>query len=287
MVALLKLLRVHHYVKNFFVLAPVFFGGVITDISLWFNLVLIFFAFSFSASAIYIFNDICDVEKDRLHPIKKQRPIANGDIQLSKALVIMAVLGLFGFGLALLVSRDFLVILSLYLTMNVLYSFYLKNIAIIDAIIVAIGFVLRVFGGAEVTAAAPSSWIVLLTFLLALFLAFAKRRNDVVYLSKGIKTRANASEYNLEFLNISLALMSGVVIVSYILYTLSDEVMNRLGSSYVYFTVIFVIGGILRYLQLLLVKNTSGSPVKVVLTDHFIQLLILSWALTFGSFIYF
>ena len=178
-------------------------------------------------------------------------------------------------------------IVLIYFVLNIFYSLKLKHVAILDVIIIAIGFVLRVIEGAVIAAVPLSKWIVLMTFLLSLLLAFAKRRDDVIIFEKtGIKVRPNLSSYNLEFLNSVLSLLSAITIICYIMYTVSDEVMQRLESSYLYLTSLFVIAGILRYLQLTQVSQKSGSPTKILFRDRFIQMTVLGWVFSYFWIIY-
>lgn len=171
--------------------------------------------------------------------------------------------------------------------MNVAYCIKLKHLALVDVFIISIGFVLRIFVGGIVTEIELSSWIVLMTFLLALFLAFAKRRDDVVlYENTGVQPRKNVNRYNLAFMNSAVTLTSCIMVVSYIMYTVSPEVIARLHTRYLYLTVLFVFAGIFRYLQLTIVDVKSGSPTKVLLHDRFIQLSILLWILFFLIIIY-
>ncbi len=145
---------------------------------------------------------------------------------------------------------------------------------------------MRVFAGAAVIGISVSMWIVLMTFLLALFLAIAKRRDDVLLANSGVKVRKNIDGYTVEFINAAMVIMSSVVIVSYIFYTISEEVEKRLHTHNLYLTVIFVIVGILRYMQITMVENNSGNPSKLLLKDRFLQLTILGWILVFGWFLY-
>ena len=171
--------------------------------------------------------------------------------------------------------------------MNIAYCIRLKRVALIDVFIIAIGFVLRIWVGGIATGIGISQWIVLMTFLLALFLAFAKRRDDVVmYEESGVKVRCNINRYNLQFMNQAITIVSAVTMVCYIMYTVSPEVQERMQTSYLYVTSIFVLIGLLRYMQLTLVYVKSGSPTKILLYDRFIQLSILGWLLTFFVLIY-
>ena len=179
-------MRPHQYIKNLFIFLPLFFALKITDTSLLLHAVIAFIAFSLTASAIYTLNDYHDIEEDRQHPKKKYRPLASGDITKAQAIVIMAVLGIAGFSLMALLSMKAVGIMAAYVVMNIAYSFYLKHVAILDVMIIAIGFVLRLFIGSAVTDIPLSMWIVVMTFLLALFMALAKRRDDVlIYLNTG------------------------------------------------------------------------------------------------------
>ncbi len=281
------LIRPQQYIKNMFIFMPIFFMGQIADGGLLLRALLAFIAFSASASAIYILNDYQDIEEDRLHPKKKYRPLTSGAITKKSAILIMVVLFVIGISLMVSISLEALSILCIYIALNIAYSFHLKHIAILDVVIIAIGFVLRVFVGATVTGAPISMWIVIMTFLLALFLALAKRRDDVLlFESTGKQMRKVIGGYNLQLIDGAMMIMGSVVIVSYILYTTSAEVMERMGSKYIYLTALFVILGIMRYLQIAFVEIDSGSPTKIVFKDRFMQITIISWLCSFAWIIY-
>ena len=280
-------MRPHQYIKNLFIFLPLFFALKITDPALLTNAIIAFIAFSLTASSIYTLNDYHDIEEDRQHPKKKNRPLASGEISKSQAIVIMAVLGIAGFSLMALLSVKAVGIMAAYVVMNIAYSLYLKHVAILDVVIIAIGFVLRLFIGSAVTDIPLSMWIVVMTFLLALFMALAKRRDDVlIYLDTGKKMRKVINGYNLQFLDTAMAIMASVVIVSYTIYTTSDKVVERVHSEYLYLTSLFVILGIMRYLQVAFVLKDSGSPTKIVLKDRFMQLTLIGWVLTFAWILY-
>ena len=284
---LIKLMRPHQYIKNLFVFLPLFFALKITDTTLLMSAFIAFIAFSLTASAIYTLNDYYDIEEDRQHPKKKNRPLASGVISKSQAIIIIAVLATVGFALMTILSFKAAGILLAYVGMNIAYSFYLKHVAILDVTIIAIGFVLRLFIGSAVTDIPLSMWIVIMTFLLALFMALAKRRDDVlIYLDTGKKMRRVIDGYNLQFLDTAMAIMASVVIVAYTIYTTSDEVVARTHSEYLYLTALFVILGIMRYLQVAFVLKDSGSPTKIVLKDRFMQLTLIGWVLTFAWILY-
>jgi decaprenyl-phosphate phosphoribosyltransferase len=287
MFSILQLMRTHQYVKNFFIFLPLFFALKITESELLINAFIAFIAFSLTASAIYILNDYHDIEEDRQHPKKKNRPLASGAISRAQATVIMVVLFVASFSLIVPLSLPATVIVGIYVVMNIAYSLYLKHVAIIDVTVIAIGFVLRLFVGAAVTDIELSMWIVIMTFLLALFMALAKRRDDVlIYLNTGKKMRKVIDGYNLQFLDAAMAIMASVVIVAYTIYTTSAEVVERVHSQYLYLTALFVILGIMRYLQITFVQKESGSPTRIVLKDRFVQLTLIGWILSFVWILY-
>ena len=284
LVSIIKLMRIHQYVKNFFIFLPLFFAMKIADTGLFFNAFLAFVAFSLTASAIYAFNDYHDIEEDRQHPKKKDRPLASGAISKYQAIVVMSVLFVSGFSLMALLSFKAAGVLVVYVVMNIAYSFSLKHISIVDVNIIAIGFILRLFIGSIVTDIHLSKWIIIMTFLLALFMALAKRRDDVlIFLDTGKRMRKVIDGYNLQFLDTAMAIMASVVIVAYTLYTTSSEVESRLNSEHLYLTVFFVILGIMRYLKIVFVHKNSSSPSKIIISDHFMQLTLLGWV---GIFIW-
>ena len=283
----IELIRLNHYIKNFFVFLPLFFAIKITDLELLSNAFIAFIAFSFSASAVYIFNDLQDIKEDKQHPSKKFRPIASGAITQSHAIIVMLVLFVLGFSLMTFLSLQAVSILTAYIALNIAYSYSLKHIAIVDINIIAIGFVLRLLVGSVVTGTLLSQWIIIMTYLLALFIALAKRRDDVlIFLDTGKKMRKVIGGYNIQFLDVAMSIMASVVIVSYILYTTSPEVEVRLDSENLYMTSFFVILGIMRYLKIVFIHKDSGSPTKILTTDKFMQLVMLGWLVTVTWILY-
>lgn len=228
LLSVLELLRPNQWLKNLFVLTPLFFSFHFTEA----NVVAVLFGFmlfSLAASSIYVLNDYFDIDEDRQHPTKCHRPLASGAITKPQAvLFIVGLWGVVSVG-AYLLNPVFLAVVVGYVLLNVFYSFKLKHIPILDIIIIAIGFVLRVFAGAVLIAVTPTMWIVLVTFLLALFLALAKRRDDCLLSLQGKATRKNIDGYNLELVNAAMVLMAAVTLVSYIMYTVSPEVNDKVG----------------------------------------------------------
>lgn len=281
------LIRVHQYLKNLFIFLPLFFALKITDLNLLKLAALTFLGFCLVASSIYIFNDYLDIEQDKKHPKKKNRPLAKGDISKSSALVLMLFLLVSGMFLLFKINNKTFCIVLAYFFLNVLYTLKLKHIPIIDIFVISIGFVLRIFAGGFSTNIKLSSWIVLMTFLLALFLSLAKRRDDLlIYLKTGEKMRKSIDGYNLDVLNYSMVIMAAVTIVSYIMYTLSPVVILNAKTDQLYLTVIFVIMGIMRYIQITFAEEKSGSPTEVLMKDKIIKFSVLAWITSIGVLIY-
>ena len=285
---LIALIRPHQYIKNILVLVPLFFAAKITNTDLLLNGLVAFTAFSLSASAIYIFNDYKDIKDDRKHPKKKHRPLASGLINKNTALSLMIILLITGFFLMASVSINSLIVLSVYVFLNILYSLKLKRIALLDVTIIAIGFVLRLFAGSFAYEVSLRLWIVIMTFLLALFMALAKRRDDVLILKKsGNKMRKSIDGYNLGLIDGCMLIMSAVVIVAYIQYTTSQEIIEKFQNENLYLTTLFVIFGVMRYLQMTFVEKNTGSPTEIILKDKIMQINLLLWLLSFIWIIYF
>lgn len=288
---ILRLIRPFQWIKNLFVFMPMFFGGYLFNGTMWIESTMAFVAFSMMASAIYCINDIKDVKADREHPEKKKRPIASGKVSVTSAWILCLILVAGSEAICMFAidqnSLELLLVVNLYLVMNIAYCFGLKRISIVDVLIIAIGFVLRLVAGGVSCGIELSPWIVLMTFLLALFMAFAKRRDDVIIReSTGIVTRKNTIGYSLPYLNLILGMLAGVTMVCYIMYTVSPEVVERFNNSYIYASSIFVLAGIIRYLQIAIVNSKSGSPTKILLHDRFIQACCIMWVLFFVIIIY-
>lgn len=260
---------------------PLLFSFSFSNLDNNLNSLIAFILFSTLASSIYIFNDLMDVNEDRAHPTKKYRPLASGKVSPKSAKMLILLLSLFSLGISFVLNTELFIVLLVYFVLNIAYSLKLKHIAILDIFIIATGFVLRLFAGSAVTDISLSMWIILMTFLLAIFLALAKRRDDVLLSLEGQETRKNIDGYNLEFVNAAMVLMAGVVIVSYIQYTISPEVIERLDTNYLYLTSFFVILGVLRYMQITFVEQDSGSPTKVVIRDSFLKVTIFLWLVSF------
>ena len=283
---IIKLIRVNQWVKNLFIFTPAFFAGVLHDPSVFTSVLLGFFSFSFAASAIYIINDYVDIEKDRIHPEKCHRPLAAGTIRLSTAFIICAYLIIMASILALFISEFLLWTLVLYTVMNLAYSFKLKQIAILDITLISIGFLMRVVVGGVLADVEVSKWLFLMTFLLSMILALAKRRDEFIILQRKGSSRVSIRGYNLNFIDISMGFLATVTFVCYIMYSVSEDVVHRLGSDYIYASSFFVLIGLLRYLQLSFVYKLSGSPTRLLYSDKIIKLTIAAWVVFLAVLIY-
>lgn len=248
-------------------------------------------AYSFIASSIYCLNDIIDVEDDRRHPKKCNRPLASGRVSIAQGYAIMIVMVILSMVSLLFLPNKCIEttgVVGFYWVLNVAYCLFLKQHAIIDVCIVAFGFVLRILAGGIATDIRLSKWIVLMTFLLMLFLSFAKRRDDVLRMNEtGEAPRKNTIRYNLTFINQAITITASVTLVCYIMYTVSPETIANFHTENLYLTSVFVLLGLLRYIQLAVVDKKSGDPTKVILHDRFIQCIVLGFGLTFFIIIYF
>lgn len=283
----IKLLRPQHYLKNGFIWLPVFFGYQLTNAAAVIHVTLVFIAFCLVSSSVYVINDLRDVESDRRHPIKRNRPLASGAVGPATAVWVAVFLAAAAIGLALfLLPMITTVILLVYLVMNIVYSFGLKHVPIADIVCIALGFVLRIFAGGSAAQVPISPWIVIMTFLIALFLALAKRRDDLRLVDQGHQIRKAIDGYNAEFISLAMGVMASVIIVAYILYTVSPEVVAKHGTQRLYLSAVWVILGILRYLQITFVEEDSGSPTSVLLRDRVLQVIIALWLINIYLLLY-
>ena len=283
---MLQLLRLHQWIKNLLLFVPIFFSGQIQNIDLLLQVLVAFFSYSLMASTVYILNDYVDIQRDKLHPIKQNRPLASGKVSKSQAQILFVILLISSLGISFLVSYKLTIILAIYFVVNVLYSLRLKHEAIVDITIIATGFLLRIFAGSIPFEIVVSKWLIIMIFLSAMFIGIAKRRGELILENDGA-TRKSLEGYNLQFVDIAMVMMAAVTIVCYIMYTVSEEVVARIGSDDIYMTTFFVIIGILRYLQQTIVFTKTEAPTKVFLKDRFIQVCIVLWIIVFGWFLYF
>jgi decaprenyl-phosphate phosphoribosyltransferase len=282
---LVRLVRPRQWIKNAFVAAPLFFTPEAVNLQ---NLGLVAAAtaiFCVASSAIYIFNDLFDRDADRLHPAKASRPVASGAVPVAVAWSAFGLLAMLALGGAVWLSRNFAFYVVGYLILQTAYSSGLKHVAVLDVMIIAVGFVLRIFAGSVLIAAVPSPWIVIATGLVASFLALAKRRDDLV-MDIGVSHRRSLGGYTVEFLDTAIAVLLAALLVSYLMYTTSEAVIARLGTPHLYISSVFVVAGVLRYLQLAIVFRRTGSPTDVMLGDWFMIATCTGWVLAMGCLIY-
>ena len=286
--AYMRLIRPKQWIKNAFIFVPLFFGGALFHLDALLCGIITFFSFSFAASSIYCLNDIIDVEADRRHPVKCHRPIASGAVSINQAYILMLLMFALSIGIVcVLGSLEVIGIITFYWLLNLAYCGKLKQYAIIDVCIVAFGFVLRLLAGGVATHIMLSKWIVLMTFLITLFMSFAKRRDDVLRMEKtGEAPRKNTIRYNLTFINQAITITASVTLVCYIMYTVSPEVIANFHTENLYLTTVFVLVGLLRYIQIAVVDQKSGDPTKIILRDRITQFIVLGWLLSFLFIIY-
>lgn len=280
-------MRVEQYIKNVFVFAPLFFDSQFQNIDNLLKVIFAFFCFCIASSSIYILNDYFDINEDKNHPQKSSRPIASGSISIKNGMLLMFLLMALTIITSWIISHELFMVIFSYIILNFLYSKWLKHIAILDVNIIAIGFILRIIAGSVVSNIVPSIWILLITYLLALFLGISKRRTDVVLAENGKDVRKNIEGYNLVFIDTILGILSSIIIVSYIFYCISPEIQLHYHSNLLYLSIIFVVNGIFRYLKLVFVDQSTYSPTKIVLKDRFIQITILGWLLLMSYLLYF
>lgn len=278
MKSLIKSLRPEQWLKNGFVLAPLVFSGRLTDQAAVIESAGAVIAFCALASATYLINDLLDREADRGHPVKRLRPIASGQLGVGRALLTALVLVGAGGGMAAWLGGPFAVVLGLYFAMTLLYSALLKQLVFVDVLIVAMGFVLRVVGGAVAIEVPVSRWILLCAFLLALYLALGKRRSELVLLGEGADThRVVLGQYTLPLVDQSISVVLGATVLAYTLYTVAPDTVAKVGSEGLMATVPIVMYGLFRYLYLLHRHELGGSPTRALLTDRPLLVCVLVW----------
>lgn len=276
--ALLSAMRPHQWVKNLFVIAPLLFSGRLTDADSAINASVGFLAFCALSSSVYIFNDWWDAEADQAHPEKRHRPISSGELPIGLALTASGLLFGTGVVIASLVGRGFALIGLFYAALIVAYCIVIKRIMILDAMTIAGGFVLRVLAGAVAVGVAATHWLVACTFLLALFLAFSKRRQELLILEgETTSHREVLGLYSVSYLDRVITIVIGAAIVCYALYAVAPETTARFGTDKLVYGTVFVIYGMLRYLALLNDPANGGNPTKLLLTDAPLILTIAGW----------
>jgi 4-hydroxybenzoate polyprenyltransferase len=278
--AVLDSLRVQQWIKNLFIFAPLLFSQNLLNRPLLFIAMKAFLVFCLISSAQYIFNDIHDVDEDRLHPIKSKRPLASGRLKVGPAVVVLTLMGIGGIALASTINTPFLLMAGGYLLLQTFYTLWLKHVVILDIFIIAAGFLIRVVAGGLAIRVEVSSWLLICTILLSLFLAMGKRRYELTLFGEEAPNhRPILREYNPYLLDQMISVVTASTFVAYCLYTVSEETVDKFGTRNLIFTVPFVLYGIFRYLYLIHQKQEGGTPEALVLRDKPLLLDIFLWAL--------
>ena len=275
--ALVSALRPRHWVKNVFVFAALVFAGELRDPEAVLRVTAAFGVFCLLSSVAYLINDVRDRDADRLHPRKRHRAIASGELTPGVALAIAAFLAVSALAAAFALAPGLGRIALAYLLLNLLYSMGLKRVVILDVMMVATGFLLRAFAGALAIDVAISRWLVLCTGLLALFLGFVKRRQELAVMDGDAATRPILKEYSLPFLDQMIAIVTGATVVAYSFYAFSPEVAQKLGTEHMGLTIPFVLFGIFRYLYLVHQRGVGESPTQVILSDVPLIIDVVGW----------
>ncbi|MEW5795939.1 MAG: decaprenyl-phosphate phosphoribosyltransferase [Candidatus Zixiibacteriota bacterium] len=284
---LIKVVRPQQWLKNSVVLAAIVFAGELGDSAKLEHALLATGLFCLLSSAMYVFNDIIDRAKDRRHPLKKDRPLASGRLAVAPAAALGFALIVIGLGGSSWLGGGFFAASAAFLALNVAYSMLLKDVVILDAMTVAISFVLRAYAGAIAIDVAASKWLLINTLLLALFLSFGKRRHELVLLdSDATAHRRILGKYSPYLLDQCIGVTTASVVVMYMLYSFSSEVMDKLGTHNLFLTIPFVVYGVFRYLYLIHKEEKGGSPMRVLITDRPILITVTLWILTVMAVLY-
>lgn len=281
-------LRPKQWIKNGFILLPLIFGAKLFSFPDNLRTILGIAIFSLAAGAVYLINDLMDLEGDRLHPLKRLRPLASGKIpkqQVSMAAVPLMVLSIF---LSLMLEANFGFLVVFYVVLNLIYSKFLKNLVIIDVFCIGLFFLIRVLAGCFLARVEISHWILFMTVLLALFLGFNKRRQELKMMGKEAGShRVVLAKYNAYFIDQMIAVVTSSIVVAYMLYTVDGRTVERFGSNHLMFTIPFVYYGLFRYLYLLQKNHKDGDPSRIFLSDRPMQWNVVAWLTVAVAVIYF
>jgi 4-hydroxybenzoate polyprenyltransferase len=284
---LLTSMRPHQWTKNLFVLAPLLFGKKLGDPAAVAQALMAAFCFCLIASSLYIFNDIVDAPEDRAHPQKRLRPIPSGALPVWAAFMSSGALLVVALWLAIRLDTRFLLLVAGYWVLMVSYCLALKRAIVLDTMVIALGFVLRVVGGAIAVEVKPTHWLIACTFLLALYLAFTKRRQELLTLSNSAAGhRLVLGKYSIGYLEQVNNILIGATIVCYALYTVAPETVSRFGTDSLIYGTVFVIYGLLRYMALIQDPVNGGDPSRLLLKDKPLLIAIAGWIIYNGAVVY-
>jgi 4-hydroxybenzoate polyprenyltransferase len=283
----MQLLRPTQWSKNAVLFAALIFSKRLLVVDDALLVLAAFLVFCGIASGAYVMNDIRDCERDRQHPLKSLRPLPSGRVRRNTAVVLMLGLMLGGLTVAVALNPAFALLATFYLVLQVAYTFWLKEAVILDVMAIAAGFVIRAVAGGVIIDVPISPWLIICTFLLALFLGFSKRRHELTLLeARAIHHRASLREYSPYFLDQMIAVVTASTVVAYAIYTVSPEVREKLGTERLYLTIPFVLFGIFRYLYLVHQKEEGGNPTQLLLTDRPLLIDVLLWIVTAALLLY-
>jgi 4-hydroxybenzoate polyprenyltransferase len=284
----LKLARVPQWIKNFFVFVPILFSQHLFDKDYFFTILLAFVVFCLASSFIYVINDIIDIEADKAHPIKKNRPLPSGVISSQSALIVAIVLVAAIVILIPQLNQEFHYFVAAFVLLNVLYSFWFKHIVILDVFSIAMGFSIRVLAGAVVISVPISSWLILTTMFISLFLGVMKRHSELILVaeSENAPSRKVLSQYSLNFADQMATVAAAGVIICYALYTVSERTVSAFGTENLIYTTPFVVYGIFRFMYLEYISNKGDNTTKIVFSDLQIILTVLIYTITTVLIIY-
>ena len=284
----LKLIRIQQWVKNVFVFVPLLFSHNLFEREYFLITLFAFFLFSLASSAIYVINDLIDIESDRAHPSKKNRPLPSGDISKPAAvitfIVILIVIGV----LLPNFKYDFIICVAAFIVLNVLYTFYFKHIVILDVFSIAAGFTLRVLGGAFVISVPLSSWLILTTMFISLFLGVMKRHSELTLspADESSSSRKVLSKYSLNFADQMATVAAAGVIICYALYTVAERTVSVFNTENLIYTTPFVVFGIFRYMYLEYMSNKGENTTKIIATDSPMIITLILYIVTTVLIIY-
>ncbi|MFH1824319.1 MAG: decaprenyl-phosphate phosphoribosyltransferase [Candidatus Firestonebacteria bacterium] len=280
-------LRPKQWIKNILIFAALIFSQNILNLHSLVLSMLGFIFFSITSGSVYILNDIIDYKKDKLHPQKNKRPIASNQLSREVAFVTFIIFTLIGLLFSFSLGFTFGLVVLSYLILQIIYSLLLKNVAILDIFVIAFGFVLRVVAGAELISVPISSWLLICTMFLSLFLALGKRRFELTTLDKIATThRESLKEYSIILLDQMITVVTSSTVVAYALYALSPETISKFNTTNLKYSIPFVLYGIFRYLYLIYQKESGGSPEEILLTDLPLIINIILYAVTVWLILY-
>ena len=280
-------MRPKQWTKNIIIFAALIFSQNLFHAQSFLRVLEAFLLFTLLCGSVYIFNDLIDIEKDRCHPKKSQRPLASGKLKPTNAVLVSILLGVTALVFSFLLDLRFGMVVLSYLILQLAYTFSLKHIVILDVFSVAAGFVLRVLGGAVVIDVPVSTWLLICTMLLALFLSFCKRRHELVNLeAEAVNHRRSLKEYSSYLLDQMIAVVTASTLISYALYTMSEETVEKFGTTNLRYTIPLVLFGIFRYLYLIHQKDEGGNPESIILKDKPMIFNIFFYVIIVSLFLY-